>query len=235
MTKMGFYRNKMNFKAIIMLLSSFILCNIINYSTGQSLVQKRVMSADHIKAALLGHHVIPDVIPKAPKKLFKVSFIDGFTPKLGNILAPIVLKFPPFFIRWPAENDTLYTMVMTDPDMPSRHQPFLREWNHWLVGNMVGPDLSTGDTIAEYLPPEPQQDSGYHRITFIVFKQPEHINFTEPHLEYERNDTRRTHFSTRKFAEKYKLGNPVAINFCLTAFNRSSIDGIDDLCESHSA
>ena len=37
-----------------------------------------------------------------------------------------------------------------------------------------------------------------------------------------------------KLAEKYKLGNPIAINFCLAAFNRSLIDEFDDLSENYS-
>ncbi|XP_072155842.1 26 kDa secreted antigen isoform X3 [Bemisia tabaci] len=55
--------------------------------------------------------------------------------------------------------------------------------------------------------------TGFHRYTFIVFMQPEgeKIKFDEPKL----NDSvhGRAHFNTKKFAAKYNLGDPVAINY----------------------
>nr|XP_018905757.1 PREDICTED: protein D1-like isoform X2 [Bemisia tabaci] len=238
MTQETYRPEKITFKNIVTIIISLIICcegkvKDIYSCEGWSRDDFRLNSPDLLYAAIRGHYVVPDVVSKAPKILCEVSFIhEEFSFKLGNILLPAAMKYPPYFICWPTENDTLYTMLMIDPDMPSRREPSLREWNHWLIGNMVGPDLSTGDTIAQYISPEPLKDTGYHRITFLVFKQPKHINFTEPLLEFDRNDTRRTHFSSRKFAEKYELGDPIAINFCLTAFNQTAIEGFDDIRES---
>ncbi|XP_018912218.2 putative odorant-binding protein A5 isoform X4 [Bemisia tabaci] len=57
--------------------------------------------------------------------------------------------------------------------------------------------------------------TGFHRYTFIVFKQPEaeKLSFDEPKLNY--SEYGRAHFNTRKFAKKYNLGDPEALNFFL--------------------
>lgn len=47
-------------------------------------------------------------------------------------------------------------------------------------------------------------------------------------LPYRRNNTSRGHFSTRKFANKYKLGDPIAINFFIAEWRQNSSTGSDD-------
>ena len=55
--------------------------------------------------------------------------------------------------------------------------------------------------------------AGLHRYTFLVFKQAGRI--TNPQIKYVNNRTvqGRGQFSTRIFAERYRLGAPVAGNF----------------------
>lgn len=99
------------------------------------------------------------------------------TVDLGAIISPTETDLQPL-IAWPVgvdKNDTkksYYTFVMTDPDAPSRKFPLLREMNHWLVMNILGDDVKTGDTIAEYLGASPGPGTGHHRYTFLAFKQP---------------------------------------------------------------
>lgn len=71
-------------------------------------------------------------------------------------------------MHWPVESNltTYYTLMMVDPDVP-----LLSEINHWLVGNIVGNDLATGETIAEYTGPMPPIGTGIHRYVFMTFKQ----------------------------------------------------------------
>jgi phosphatidylethanolamine-binding protein (PEBP) family uncharacterized protein len=40
---------------------------------------------------------------------------------------------------------------MTDPDAPSRENPEYREWHHFLVGNIKGNDISTGEVLSQYV------------------------------------------------------------------------------------
>ncbi|KPJ07781.1 Phosphatidylethanolamine-binding protein-like F40A3.3 [Papilio machaon] len=92
--------------------------------------------------------VVPDVIPVAPAALVKVNYPSGVEAKEGNELTPTQVKDQPT-LKWDAEQNTFYTVAMTDPDAPSRKEPTFREWHHWLVGNVVGSDLSTGEVLSD--------------------------------------------------------------------------------------
>jgi phosphatidylethanolamine-binding protein (PEBP) family uncharacterized protein len=44
-------------------------------------------------------------------------------------------------VTWNSKGSELYTLILTDPDAPSRRSPTQREWRHWLVMNIPGNDL----------------------------------------------------------------------------------------------
>uniref|UniRef100_A0A2M3Z9F2 Putative phosphatidylethanolamine-binding protein n=1 Tax=Anopheles braziliensis TaxID=58242 RepID=A0A2M3Z9F2_9DIPT len=157
------------------------------------------------------HEVVPDVIPVAPTALAKVSYLSGAVVSEGNVLTPTQVKDVPT-VEWNAEGDALYTLCMTDPDAPSRKEPTYREWHHWLVGNIPGGDVAKGETLSAYVGSGPPAGTGLHRYVFLVYKQNGKLTFDEPRLTNTSGDNRGG-FAIRKFAEKYKLGNPVAGNF----------------------
>lgn len=103
-------------------------------------------------------------------------------------------------------------LLHLDPDAPSRAKPAFREWHHWLVGNIPGNDVAKGETLSQYVGSGPPQGTGLHRYVFLIYKQNTKINFDEPRLTNKSGDNRGK-FSIRKFADKYKLGQPVAGNF----------------------
>lgn len=47
-----------------------------------------------------------------------------------------------------------------DPDSPNRKRPIDRSWHHWLVGNIPGQDVASGDTLSEYIGAAPGQTTG---------------------------------------------------------------------------
>lgn len=55
-------------------------------------------------------------------------------------------------------------------------------------------------------------DTGLHRYVFLVYKQNGKLTFDEIRLTDKSGDNRGG-FKIAKFAEKYKLGNPIAGNF----------------------
>lgn len=157
------------------------------------------------------HQVVPDVIPVAPAELLCVSYTSCAQVKEGNILTPTQVKDQPE-VSWNADSNTLYTVVMTDPDAPSRKDPTYREWHHWLVGNVPGKNISAGDVLSAYVGSGPPQGTGLHRYVFLVYKQDGKITFDEPRLPNNNGDGRGC-FKIAAFAQKYKLGNPIAGNF----------------------
>lgn len=48
-------------------------------------------------------------------------------------------------------------LLNSDPDAPSRADPKFREWHHWLVGNIPGNDIKSGEVLSEYVGSGPPQ------------------------------------------------------------------------------
>lgn len=109
-------------------------------------------------------------------------------------------------------------VYVTDPDAPSRKDPKFREWHHWLVGNILGSKVSQGEVLSEYIGSGPPEGTGLHRYVFLLYKQPEKLTFDERRLT-NRSADNRGNFSIRKFALKYKLGDPIAGNMYQAEFD----------------
>lgn len=94
-----------------------------------------------VVSALTAGDIIPEVIrpPFNPSALLVVSWpTSGKEASLGNTLtAPETalepsLAFTPMITQAPYD-EVSYTLVMTDPDAPSRKDPKFAQWRHWLV------------------------------------------------------------------------------------------------------
>ncbi|XP_062217395.1 CEN-like protein 2 [Phragmites australis] len=96
---------------------------------------------------------------------------------------------------------SLFTLVMTDPDVPGPSDPYLREHLHWIVTDIPGTtDASFGKELMSYESPKP--NIGIHRFIFVLFQQDRRHKVSPP--------SSRDRFSTRQFAQENKLGDPVA-------------------------
>jgi phosphatidylethanolamine-binding protein len=158
--------------------------------------------------------IVDDLIPKPPDSLLDIQFDCGFTT-LGNKFTPLQVRNRPS-ASWKQANDNdSYTLIMTDAEGSGK------EWLHWLVGNIHGNAVDKGDLLVNFFPSAPPKDSGEHRYVFLLFKEPEKINFKG----YEKISTfemeGRDKFSTKGFVEKHKLGTPVAGNFYLASWDES--------------
>jgi len=112
----------------------------------------------------LSEQIIPDVIDEAPAKLLTVSYPSGVTVK-GAELTPTQVKDEPE-VKWEADDVAFYTLLFTDPDAPSRAEPVNGEFRHWLVVNIPGNDLSSGEVKSEYIGSGPPKGTGLHRYIF---------------------------------------------------------------------
>lgn len=158
------------------------------------------------------HCVVPDVISDAPQELAEVNFSNGIKVEMGKELTPTQVKKPPT-VKWAAKESEYYTLAMVDPDAPSRENPKFREWHHWLVGNIQGGDMNKSEVLSDYIGSGPPKGTGLHRYVFLVYKQPEKLNFSQvPKLPNNSGD-KRGKFSISSFATKFGLGSPVAGNF----------------------
>lgn len=163
------------------------------------------------------HQVVPDVLDEVPPNVVTAQYAPGVDFALGNELTPTEVKDAPVSVQWPTELGVLYTLLLTDPDAPSRsarHQ--LGEVVHWLVVNIPGNDISLGETYFEYVGSGTPEGTGLHRYVLTVFQQPGVLT-----LDLSKNREGRVRFSTRKFSAKYNLGAPVAANFFQSQFDQS--------------
>ncbi|ALC47241.1 CG7054 [Drosophila busckii] len=135
--------------------------------------------------------IVPDVLDVAPPSgKLEVKYPTGVVVQTGNELTPTQVKDEPS-VSWAAEStDALYTLLMVDPDAPSRAQPTFREILHWAVVNIVGNQLASGDTLAE-----------------------QSARVEEDMRIGKRTRDGRFNFSVRKFAAKHGLGQPIAGSF----------------------
>ncbi|KAJ8966400.1 hypothetical protein NQ317_009632 [Molorchus minor] len=156
------------------------------------------------------HEIVPDVVSSLPERVLEVKFKSGRDVNLGNEIGPKFVIEPPE-VHYDADPNGFYTLILTDPDAPSRKNPIRREWNHWLVVNIPGSRISEGEVLSEYIGSAPGQGTELHRYTFLLYQQPKKLVFDEP--RHNDTDPKRGNFSAEKFANKYNMGNPIAGNF----------------------
>jgi len=51
-------------------------------------------------------------------------------------------------VDWPVESNQFYTVMLVDPDAPSRFNATLKSVLHWLAVNIPGNQISMGETVA---------------------------------------------------------------------------------------
>nr|XP_018911642.1 PREDICTED: protein D1-like isoform X2 [Bemisia tabaci] len=170
-----------------------------------------------IRADLIRNEIIPEFFLIPPRYEAFITYYDGIEPNMGNTLKPQQVRLAPHTVTYKFKPDTYYCIVMTGLDEPSKATPTKREFLHWIVGNILADSLLAGDHLAEYYPVLPKNDTGSHRYLFLVYEQKGIIDFKEPPLT-NRNSWGRANWSNRKFAEKYKLGEPHAVNFFYSEF-----------------
>ncbi|XP_072702249.1 phosphatidylethanolamine-binding protein 4 [Ciconia boyciana] len=122
-------------------------------------------------------------------------------------------------VRYPqAEKSKKYALVLVDPDAPSRANPRNRFWRHWLVTDIPGADLRTGDikghVLTDYVRPTPPPRSGYHRYQLRLYEQPAHEAIA---LSPEERVSLGA-WAMESFVEQFRLGSPVASTQFLTKY-----------------
>ncbi|KAL3280718.1 hypothetical protein HHI36_003954 [Cryptolaemus montrouzieri] len=176
-------------------------------------------NAEDVQKAFTSNEVDKDVITPVPSKKLEIKYAKTQQEvNLGNELAPKNVRDAPE-VTYESDPNAFYTLSMSDPDAPSRKKPERREWQHWLVVNIPGSDLSKGEVLNEYVGSGPPKDTGLHRYVFVLFKQPSKITFNEQ--KHSKTDGNRGNFSVKKFAEKYNLGDAVAGNFFQAQYDDS--------------
>jgi len=203
------------------------------------------------KVSLQEAGIVPDIVaePFEEKTVLRVKYpawvksaVDlkdvssfGGTPTRGageigkgQVITPTQAQTKPV-VGWEAEKGAYYTIVLTDPDAPSRTSPSLREWVHWVRVNIPGDNLPCdgedgGDDLKTYVGAGPPTGTGLHRYVFLLYKQ---ANGKQTFEESERIPfvkNGRDKWSASKFAEKNELGAPIAWTYFEAEFDNFVIE-----------
>lgn len=175
------------------------------------------MQAD-INQMFAEHDIVPVVIDNAPLVFAKVAYRAKLLVDAGKELTPAEVRDAPK-VEWDADPVVFYTLVMIDPDSPSRTEPLNREFAHWLVGNIPGKHVEQGEVLFEYIPAFPRTGTGFHRYIFLLYRQNCRYDYSGAPRASRKNRTPRLRFSTRDFAQHYSLGRPIAGNFFVAQFD----------------
>lgn len=72
--------------------------------------------------------------------------------------------------------------IFSDPDNYDGPEEVYREWHHWLVVNIPGSDVASGEVLSGYIGSGPPEGTGIHRYVYIAYKQPGKLEFDETRL-----------------------------------------------------
>lgn len=98
----------------------------------------------------------------------------------GNVIKPSEALESPI-VSYESDGNTLWTLALTNLDGHMKDND--KEYVHWLIANIPGNSIEKGDVIAEYLQSFPLKGTGYHRYTFVLYKQDGRVSYDLPKSE----------------------------------------------------
>ncbi|XP_061394826.1 putative odorant-binding protein A5, partial [Musca vetustissima] len=155
------------------------------------------------------YKIVPDMIDEAPKEKLKLEMDNGLLVGDGVEYKPADMMSIPI-IDWPsADPNKYYSVYMGCPDAPDSKDPRWAESVHWLVLNVPGNQVDKGEIYCTYIGPFPPKNAGIMRYVYLVYEQPNKIDFDEKVIDPS-DGKAHMNYKIRKFAEKYNLGAPIA-------------------------
>lgn len=155
-------------------------------------------------------HVIPDTMPtinpRAAVRLQFPGYVNTWTEP-GKILRNAVCAKTPIVEIQEFEeikDNSLYTVLIVDPDTPDIPNDRYKTTLHWAVSNIPlsntqhRVDLAKSDELVPFLPPHPEKNGPVHRYCLWAYRQGDRIEPDAANLGRDR-------FDIREFSEKYGL------------------------------
>ncbi|KAJ3607526.1 hypothetical protein NHX12_024577 [Muraenolepis orangiensis] len=161
----------------------------------------------HIRRLAEHYGVFRDLFPKAyflPQVTLGVHYAqEDRTAAVyyGNLLTPTEAWSAPS-VRFQAEESSLWTLLFTCPDEHLLDNQ--AEYVHWLVGNIPGGRVQSGQELCDYLAPFPAKGTGFHRYIYVLFKQDGLVDFQEDARRSPCHSLEDRTFKTVEFYRKYQ-------------------------------
>ncbi|XP_051968964.1 39S ribosomal protein L38, mitochondrial [Xyrauchen texanus] len=178
----------------------------------------------HIHRLAEHYGIYKDLFPMAyfvPRVMLRVTYGDdsNATVHYGNHLTPSQAAQAPQ-ISFDAEENSLWTLLLTSPD--EHLQDGEQEYLHWLVGNIPGSTLKSGEDVCHYISPFPAKGTGFHRYIYILFKQDGPVDFSSDRRPSSCYCLKQRTFQTIDFYRKHQnVITPAGIAFFQSQWDES--------------
>jgi len=114
--------------------------------------------------------IIPTILPSVPAHTTSID-VGGVKITPGSEVTPKQVTALPR-LEWPHTSSDLFTVIVIDPDVPSRKTPLYdTPHNHAAYVNVPGNNISAGESNLPYFGPAPPQGTGLHRYLWLIYKQ----------------------------------------------------------------
>jgi phosphatidylethanolamine-binding protein (PEBP) family uncharacterized protein len=155
--------------------------------------------------------------------MLSIAYPSNKEVSLGNTLKPEDTQDQPILQITPEGEDSskTYTVVLTDPDAPTRDDPKWSEYCHWIITDIKLPsleaitasataeslsiDLSKSYEVVKYMGPAPPEKSGKHRYVFLLYRNPSSGKKLEEPKERKRWGHDEPRKGVRQWADKHGL------------------------------
>ncbi|CAO3699327.1 unnamed protein product [Rhizopus stolonifer] len=103
-----------------------------------------ITSDMNISNALKKAEITPNIVPEgfSSSTLLDIKYPKGSDVALGNFIKPSDSDEAPEVNFVVPDQDSQYTLLMVDPDAPSKENPKFSPYRHWVVVNIPGKFLN---------------------------------------------------------------------------------------------
>ncbi|XP_036427989.1 39S ribosomal protein L38, mitochondrial [Colossoma macropomum] len=178
----------------------------------------------HIQRLADHYGIYQDLFPMAffvPRVMLRVTYGDDNSAAVhyGNHLSPTQASVAPH-VSFEAEENSLWTLLLTSPD--EHLQDGEKEYVHWLVGNIRGNAVQSGEEVCHYIAPFPSKGTGFQRYVFILFKQEAHVDYSNDVRPSPCYCLKQRSFKTVEFYKKHEeLITPAGLAFFQSQWDES--------------
>ncbi|XP_061083317.1 39S ribosomal protein L38, mitochondrial [Conger conger] len=161
----------------------------------------------HQLQTLANHYgIYQDLFPGAhftPRVMLRIAYGEEASAQVhyGNHVTPAQAATAPH-VTFEAEEDSLWTLLLTSPDEHLLDSE--GEYVHWLIGNIPGNAVQSGEEVCHYFPPFPAKGTGFHRLVFLLFKQDAPVNFEEDCRSSPCHSLKQRTFKTLEFYRRHQ-------------------------------
>ncbi|XP_035608838.1 39S ribosomal protein L38, mitochondrial-like [Oncorhynchus keta] len=178
----------------------------------------------HVQRLADHYGIFKDLFPMAyfyPRFTLCVSYGQDSPAQVhyGNHLTPTEAAEAPQ-VSFEAEEGSIWTLLLTSPDEHLLDSE--GEYVHWLVGNIPGGAVTSGEELCPYLAPIPAKGTGFHRYVYILFRQEETIDFHEDIRPLPCLSLSERSFKTVEFYRKHQDSmTPAGLSFFQSQWDQS--------------